>query len=106
MATSSHGSGVTFTFNGSNIYQLYDLKWDYGQGMPTARTYLWKEEMGTVTIGSYGFISTGLWGIRGMLYIQGGGMGFTNMAVCTAVSATAQVNGVTKYSATFKLVPT
>ena len=107
MATSSHGqSGVTFNFNGSTIGQIFDLKWDYGQGMPTARQFLWKEEMGSVTVGSFGFISTGLWGTRGMLTITGGGMGFTNMAVCTAVSATAQVNGVTKYSATFKLVPT
>lgn len=102
MATISQGAAVSF--NGHTFTEVYDLKYDYGGGVPTARQYLWKSEMGTVSFSSFGFISSSNWGVRAIVSISSGGLNFTNMAVCTSVSGTAEVNGVTKYSASFKLL--
>jgi hypothetical protein len=100
----STSTGITVHFNGAQIFDVIDVKYDYGGGVPTARTFNWKSEMGTVTISSYGLISTGNWGTRGFVVINGGGMGFTNMGVCTSVGGQPQLNGVTKYSMTIKLL--
>jgi hypothetical protein len=49
-------------------------------------------------------MSTGEYGKRKQLVVSGGGVSLTINAVCTAVSATPEVNGFTRYTFTAKLL--
>lgn len=69
-----------------------------------ARDSAYMAEAGSVTLESLGGISTNLWGTAGSLVITGGGMALTVDAVCTQVSASANLNGVTVYAAEFAII--
>lgn len=102
MATDS--TGVVFSFNGSTHGNVAALSWSWGGGYSESRSVAFKHEIGTVTISSFDAISTTVWATAGSLVVTGGGVGLTATAVCTDVGAEAQLNGVTRYSATFQLI--
>lgn len=99
-----YSAGITVTFNNITISQVTGLSWSVGGGVPTNRSSGgWYPEMGSVTVESLG----GIVGTRGQgatIRITGGGMGLTAFAVLTEYGASAEVNGVTRYSHSFTLI--
>ena len=102
MATSSQG--IAFSFNGSPASEIRGLSWNVGGGYTMGRSVGYLPEAGSVSIQTLGAISTAIWGVLGTLTITGGGMTLSVTAVCTNVSASATLNGVTVYSAEFSLI--
>ena len=66
----------------------------------------WSDEVGDISISTFGDanMSTVEYGKRKSLSVSGGGVSLTYNAVCTGVSATPQLNGVTRYTFTAKLL--
>jgi hypothetical protein len=95
---------VTASFGGSSIGELVGVSVSYGGGMPEGRGGEWKPLLGQVQVETLSGASTGQWGKLGTLAISGGGLSLTTLAVCTDVSAVAEINGITRYSYTFDLI--
>lgn len=102
MAT--YSTGITVSFNGAAASEVVGLSWSWGGGMPKGRSVIWTDDGGSVSVETYGAQSTAAYGVRGTLVIAGGGMGLTVTACCTAVSASAEVNGATRYTSTFQIL--
>lgn len=102
MAT--YSTGVTFTFDSTVYGEVADLSWSWGGGYTEGRAVSYRHEAGTVSLTAWAAIATTQWAKAGLLTITGGGMNLTALAVCTEVAAEAQLNGVTRYSATFTLI--
>lgn len=106
MATSS--TGISVTFGSVTASEVYGLTWRWANGLPKSRAVgsgsSWSDDAGEVKVDLLGGISTSNWGTRDTLTITGGGMGLTVTAVCTSLEATAELNGVTRYSVTFKIL--
>jgi hypothetical protein len=96
-------TGVAVSFGSTVITSPVALSWTYGSGLLRGRSVEWTDNYGSVTVESYGAIPTSIYGKRQTVTISGGGMGLTQMAICTDVGATAELGGVTRYSATFQL---
>jgi hypothetical protein len=99
------------TLGGRRAREVYEL------GLPlygsvrkdrsaSGTTMGWSDEVGDVSISAYGTanMNTGEYGKRKELVVSGGGVSLTLNAVCTAVSATPEVNGFTRYTFTAKLL--
>lgn len=104
MAT--HSSGITVTWGGVSFSEVTDLQWSYGGGSSKGRSVAWTDDAGTVTLSCLGSsnMSTGNWGQRDTITIIGGGMDLTYKAIFEQVAASAELNGVTRYTATFKIL--
>lgn len=102
MAT--YSTGITVSFAGTPATEVTELSWDWGGGIPVGRGNNYTPNVGTVTVGCLGAVSTASYGLRGSLAISGGGMNLTCAAVCTGVSAAAELNGVTRYTVTFQIL--
>ncbi len=106
MATTS--TGITVTFDGLTFSQVTGLSWDFATGMPVSRSVgpgsAYTPEAGQVTIESLGGAATYKYGTRGTVSIQGGGMNLTYTGVLLGTTATASINGVTKYKHVIKLI--
>lgn len=104
MAVYSQGAG--FSFNGIAASQVVSISIDYGGGLHKSRTGAagaWSDELGTVTVEMLGG-QPYAYGTYGTLSASGGGVSLTQTAVCVGSSQTAQVNDVTRYTATFQLI--
>jgi hypothetical protein len=99
----TYSTGISVTFDGTVITNPFSLSWTYGSGIPRGRSSVWTDNLGSVTVESYVAIATSQYGKRANIVITEGGMSLTQMAICTDVSATAELGGVTRYSATFQL---
>lgn len=104
MAT--HSSGIAVTWGGVPFAEVTDLQWSYGGGSSKGRSVAWTDDAGSVSLSCLGSanISTANWGDRDTLTITGGGMDLTYVAVFEQVAASAELNGVTRYTATFKIL--
>lgn len=109
MAT--YSTGVTVSWNGTPFTEVTDLQWSYGGGMPKGRgtgDFRWSDEPGTLTVTCLGPQNTNIaeWGLRRQLVITqiGGGPSLTNYAVCESVGVAYEVNGVIRYTVTFRLL--
>ena len=104
MAT--YSTGITATFGSNTFTEVTDLSWTYGGSLPRGRDTTWTDEVGTVTLtclGSVG-ISTANYGLRNDLTISGGGASLTCKAVYEGVNVAPELNGVTRYTVTFRLL--
>lgn len=106
-------SGITATWGGVSFTEVYELGLPlYGSARKdravSATTTGWTDEVGDVSISAYGThnMNTVEYGQRKQLAVTGGGVSLTLNAVCTAVSATPELNGVTRYTFTAKLLDT
>lgn len=99
-----YSTGISVAFASSSATEVTDLSWQWGNGLPVGRGSNYTPNVGTVTVGCFGAVSTASYGVRGSLTISGGGMNLTCTAVCTGVSATAELNGVTRYTVTFQIL--
>ncbi len=104
MAIYSHG--VSVTWNGTAFQEITNLSWTYGGGAPKGRSVAWTDEAGTLTVECLGGNNTavGNYGVRAQVVVSGGGQSLTNQAVWESVSVASEVNGVTRYTVTLKLL--
>lgn len=109
MAT--YSTGISASWGESAFAEVYEI------GMPlygsvrkdrsiNALSAGWSDEVGDVSISAYGSanMTVANYGTRLTLSISGGGVSLTSPAVCTGVSATPELNGVTRYTFTAKLL--
>ena len=104
MAT--YSTGITATFGSTTFAEVTDLAWTYGGALPKGRSDTWTSDAGSVTLtclGSTG-ISTANYGQRDALSISGGGANLTCDAVYVGLGVAPELNGVTRYSVTFKIL--
>lgn len=104
MATLS--TGITCTWNGTSFGEVTGLSWSYGGGMPKGRSTPWTDELGSVTVQclSATGVGTGNYGTRATLVIAGGGADLTVPALYESVTVSPELNGVTRYGVTFKIL--
>lgn len=104
MAT--YSTGVVVTWNGITFQEVTGLSWSYGGGPSKGRSVVWTDDVGSVAIECLGSNNTGTanYGVRATLVISGGGQSLTNPAVWESLSVSNEVNGVTRYTVTLKLL--
>ena len=102
----SYSTGVVVTWNGVAFQEVTGLSWTYGGGAPKGRSVIWTDEAGTCSVECLGTnnLATSNYGVRATLSILGGGQSLTNQAVWESLSVANEVNGVTRYTVTFKLL--
>lgn len=111
MAT--YSTGITATWGGSAFAEVYELGLPIYGSLRKDRSLSgtstgWSDEVGDISVSAYGSANMSLsqYGQRKALSISGGGVSLTFNAVCTGVSATPELNGVTRYTFTAKLLDT
>lgn len=104
MAT--YSTGITCTWLTVTFGEVTGLTWSYGGSMPKGRGVNWTDDAGTVTVTCLSAvgISAANYGLNGTLTITGGGADLTVAAVYVGLSVTPELNGVTRYSVTFKIL--
>ena len=104
MAT--YSTGITAIFDGTAFVEVTGLSWQYGGGLPKGRSTLWTDEVGSVSIACLGTanISTAKYGTRADLVLSGGGVSLTTKAVYESLNVTPELNGLTRYAVTFKIL--
>lgn len=108
MAT--YSTGITAQFAGTTFGEVTDLSWSYGGAGAKDRapesSSRWTDEVGSVTLSclSSTGISTANYGKRGTVVIAGGGCTLSCIAVYESLAVAAELNGVTRYSVTFKIL--
>lgn len=104
MAT--YSTGITATWGSVTFGEMQSLSWTWGGGGAKGRSAPWTDEIGAVSIQclSVTGISTANAGLRQQLTISGGGCTLTTYAIWDSVAVDAQLNGVTKYSVSLKIL--
>ena len=104
MAT--HSQNISVAFDGVAFEEVSELSWQYGGGPAKGRSSAWTDEVGTVTVGCMGTanIATANYGKRADIAITGGGATLTCKAVYEGLSVAPELNGVTRYTVTFRLL--
>lgn len=102
----SYSQDVAITWGGTPFTEVVGLDWTYGGGPPKGRDNTWTDEGGSVTVTTLGGANTssGQYGLRKQLVISGGGQSLTSYAVWESLSVSNEVNGVTRFTVTFKLL--
>ena len=104
MAT--YSTGITATWDTTPFTEVVDLSWSYGGSLPRGRNDRWTDELGTVSVTCLGTANTSTtqYGLRKDISIAGGGATLTHKAVWQGLTVAPEVNGVTRYTITFRLV--
>ena len=104
MAT--YSTGIAATWGGSPFAEIVDLSWTYGGGPPKGRNAIWTDEAGSVSITCLdgANISTAEYGLRKQLVLSGGGQSLTVNAVYESLNVVPELNGITRYTVTFRLL--
>lgn len=104
MAT--YSTSITARWGGFPLAEITDLSWTYGGGAPKGRDAVWTDEAGSVSITTLNpaNISTAEYGLRKQLVLSGGGQSLTSYAVFEGLTVAPELNGVTRYTVTFKLL--
>lgn len=102
----AYSSGVSVSWNGGAFQEVTSLSWTWGGGSPKGRSAVWTDEVGTVSIQCLAGanVATGQYGLRGDLVITGGGQALTCKAVYESVAVASEVNGVTRYTVSFRIL--
>lgn len=101
-----YSAGISVTWNGIAFQEVTGLSWTYGGGPSKGRDVAWTDDAGSLSIECLGTNNTGIgnYGVRASLVISGGGQSLTNNAVWESLSVASEVNGVTRYTVTLKLL--
>ena len=104
MATLSQG--ISVTWDAVAFSEVTDIQVAYGGGSAKGRSSAWTDDVGTVSVSCLGTtnISTSRYGDRRQLAISGGGVSLTQWALYEQVTAQPELNGVTRFAVTFKLL--
>jgi hypothetical protein len=102
----SFSTGVAVTWGGSAFSEVVGLDWTYGGGAPKGRSVEWTDDAGSVSIAALGTanVSISEYGRRKQLVISGGGQSLTVQAVWESLSVANELNGVTRYTVTLKIL--
>jgi hypothetical protein len=102
----THSTGLSVTWGGVAFAEVTDLQVSYAGGSSKGRSVVWTDDAGSVSVECLGTanISTGEWGLRKSLVVSGAGVSLTSNAVYEGWTAQPELNGVTRYSVTFKLL--
>lgn len=100
MAISSQG--ISVTWGGAAFTEVRSLTWSYG-GNSQGRQNI---DVGQVIVSCLGTAITSIanHGVRKQLVVTGGGHDLTIDAIWDSVSAVAELNGVSSFTVTFRLV--
>lgn len=106
-----YSTGISASWGGAPFVEVYEL------GLPlygsvrkdrsaSGATTGWSDEVGDISVSAYGTANMQVaeYGKRKQLSVSGGGVSLTLNAVCTSVSVTPELNGVTRYTFTAKLL--
>lgn len=101
-----YSTGISVTWGTHTFNELQSLSWNYGGAGAKGRDAPWSDELGTVSIQclSTAAVSTVHVGNTETFTITGGGCGLTTKAIYESVSVDAELNGVTKYTITLKIL--
>lgn len=104
MAT--YSTGVSATWGGVAFSEVVGLAYSYGSGTPKGRSSDWTDELGSVSLTCLGTANTSKseYGLRKQLVVTGGGNNLTEYAQWESVAVANEVNGVTRYTVTLKLL--
>jgi len=102
-------TGITVTWNSITFQEIFALSWSYGgerQDRGSGAAAGWIANPGSVTIGCFGSsgVQTSNVGKLGSLSITGGGVNASGNAVLESVNLEPELNGVTRYTVTLKVV--
>jgi hypothetical protein len=102
----TYSTGITATFDGTTFGEVTDLAWSYGGGPAKGRSVVWTDELGSVSVTclSTTGIAIASYGLRGDLSITGGGAGLTCKAVYEGLSVAPELNGITRFTVTLKIL--
>jgi hypothetical protein len=103
MAT--YSTGLTVTWNSVAFTEVTQLAWGSG-GSRQGRSTTWSSEQGSVSVTCLGThnVSRTNFGTRAVLTISGGGSDLTSYAAWESVAVAPEINGVTRYTVTLKLL--
>ena len=104
----TYSTGITVTWNSTTFQGVTALAWQYGgtrQDRGAASSQGWTDSPGSVTFTclEQTGITPASFGKRGVVTITGGGMAFSGNAVLESLQASAELNGVTRYSVSLKI---
>lgn len=104
MAT--HSQGIVIKWDGTAFQEVSDLSWSYGGALPKGRLSKWTDDLGSVSITCLGTVhmQVSQYGERKNVEITGGGANLTHKAVFESIAVAPELNGVTRYTVTLKLV--
>ena len=103
MATSS--VGISATWDGVAFVEVYAMSWNFG-GQRQGRGNTFIADAGSVTLSCFGSAntSTANFGYKRTFIASGGGQSYNGDAIWESVSVDPELNGVTRYTVTLKLV--
>lgn len=104
MAT--YSTGVTATWGGDPFGEVVELSYTYGGSLPKGRDVIWSDDLGSVSLTclSSANFTYAEYGERKQLVLAGGGQYLSVMAVCESLTITPQLNDVTRFAMTFKIL--
>lgn len=108
MATLS--TDITVRWGNTYFGEVTDLQWSYGGSGAKDRlgnsAGRWTDEVGSVSVSCLGTanITTVNYGKLDDLTITGGGSALTHKALYESLNVAPELNGVTRYTVTFKLL--
>ena len=104
MAT--YSTGISVTWGGVAFTEVVGVVPSYAGGPSKGRSVVWTDEAGTCSVECLGStnVSTSEYGLRKQLVVSGGGVNLTTYAVYEGFVMTPEVNGVTRYTVSFKLL--
>lgn len=104
MAT--YSTGISATWGGTAFTEVTDLSWTYGGGPPKGRDSAWTDELGSVSVTCFGGENTSAaeYGLRKTLVLSGGGQSLNVPAVWESLTVAPELNGVTRFTVTFKIL--
>ena len=103
MAT--YSTDISFTWDGVTMVEMYSLSLE-ASGDRVGRSTNWRPDMGTISAACYGTagIETTKVGKLAGFTASGGGISTSGYAICTGMTASPELNGVTKFTMTFKVI--
>lgn len=101
-----YSTGISVTFDGTAFTEVVGLSWTYGGGPSKGRSASWTDDAGSCTVETLGSANTSInnYGKRAQLEISGGGQSLTTYAVWESLGVSSEVNGVTRFTVSFKLL--
>jgi hypothetical protein len=101
----TYSTGIAATWGGVAFQEITDLSWSYGSE-PRGRSVVWTDDVGSVSITCLGpnNINTNEYGLRKTLVLSGGGQSLTINAIWESLTVAPELNGITRYTVTFKLL--
>jgi hypothetical protein len=102
----TYSTGIEVSWDGAAFSEIQSLSWNAGGGGSKGRSSPWTDEVGSVSLQCLNAanVSTTCLGTTATLVITGGGCALTVPAIYESASVDAELNGVTKYSVTLKIL--